>query len=115
MFLSSSLNGRPTAYHQQTIRFMCETRGSDILGWSSEEYIGQGALLEFTFIDRPGSTQSHGNAIATLVSITNESGQTVLMSTLQITVSSQFSTSSVICHNIGSGAVNSTTFNVASE
>ena len=97
------------------ITFTCETMGSQILAWSNDDYIGEGIQLEFTFIDRQESTLSLGNTIATLVSVKNESGQTVLTSTLQITVSSQFLTSSVTCHDIGSGAMNSTTFHVAGE
>ena len=94
--------------------FTCVTRGSSILAWSSDEFIGDDVQLEFTSLDAPGSTIHSGATFATLISITIEN-EVVLKSTLQITASSQFPTSSVACRHIDSGRINSTTFSVAGE
>ena len=113
--LSSSLNGTSTAYPQQVITFTCITRRSSVLSWSSDDYIGlDGALLTFLAFEPIGTTKSSINSdtVAMLVSNGNENGETVLESTLQITVSSQFPMSSVACHNTASGTVNSITFHI---
>ena len=117
--LSSSLNGSSSAYPQQVITFTCVTRGSSILAWSSDEYIGPGgALLTFVAFDPLGTTTAsfiNPDTAAVLVSSSNENGEIVLESTLQITVSSLFPTSSVACHNVDGGAVSSFTFHIPGE
>lgn len=102
------------AYPQQVINFTCVTRGSSVLAWSSDDYIGVGVRLEFLSILSLGTTmQSFVNpgTVAILINVSMENGETVLESTLRITASSQFSSSSVSCHNI-SGGINSTTFQI---
>ena len=114
--LTSSLSDRFVAYPEEIVTFTCITMGSSILAWESRDYIGDGIQLEFISIDSPGLTQQSGTTtFATLDSVTNDNGEIVLVSTLQITASSQFPTSSVACRHVDSGTLNSTTFNVASE
>ena len=89
------------------------TRGSPFLAWSSDDYIGDGVLLQFSSFDPVGTTRVvNSDTVAVLVDVSMESGVTVLESTLQLTVSSQFSSSSVACHTPFSGGISSTTFRV---
>ena len=116
--LTSTLNGRSMAYNGQEITFTCITRGSLIISWSSDDYIGRGLQLEFISVDQTQSSiQStvNSNTIATLVNVHVENGIVILESTLRIIVSSQFSSSSINCHHIGSGRMNSSTIQVSGE
>ena len=112
--LSSSLDGTSTAYPQQVINFTCVTRGSPVLAWSSDDYIGDGVFLEFSSVVPVGTTLRAVNSdtVAVLVDVSMESGVTVLESTLQITVSSQFSSSSVACLSPLGGISSTTSFRV---
>lgn len=114
--LTSTLNGRSMAYSGQEITFTCTTRDSQIISWSSNDYIGRDLQLEFISVDPAQLTlQSiiNPDTIATLSSVGVENGSVVLVSTLQIVASSQFSSSSISCHHIGSGEINTTTIQVA--
>ena len=81
------------------ITFECETRGSSIISWASDEYIRRGdTLLQFSSAD-PLMTGRRGvndtEAILTVNRI--ENGVQVLVSTLRITATSMYPTPSVIC------------------
>lgn len=111
--LSSTMrNGRPV-YTGQEIIFTCVTRGSSIIAWSSEEYIGSGgAQLIFSTLNSPDDTkisQTYPDTVATLVSIT---GSDVLTSTLRIVTSSNSLSASVTCHDANLGTRNTTNFYV---
>ena len=111
VFLESTRDGLPI-YPGQTIAYTCETRGSSIIGWSSDAYIGRGTQLEFVTLNSPGSTllsQSIPTTIATLVSVRTQNGTVVLISTLRVITSSNFSDASVTCHNVGLDTRNTTT------
>ena len=108
-------SSKTTACPGDELTFKCETRGSMILAWSSEEYIGTGGVqLEFTTEDTPGFIQTsdtHPDTVATLIS----SDQRLLniISTLQIVVSSNVSMShpsSVTCEHRTSGTNRMLTF-----
>ena len=95
-----------TLYPEQTAVVTCITRGSGILAWSSESYIGQsGVQLEFLSSDEPGKTlqQLNNNTVAILVNVTNENGNRILVSKLYIIGSPHptYSNSSVTCSNVG--------------
>lgn len=114
--LTSSLNGR--AYDRQIITFICITRGSQIISWSSDDYIGQDLQLEFISVNPiQSSIRSSVNpdTIATLTRASIENGSTILESTLHIVASSRFPLSSINCHHVGTGQINSTTIQVAGE
>ena len=112
--LTSTLNGRSIAYPQEVVVFTCVTRGASVLAWSSDEFIGEDIQLQFTSLDRQGSIIHGETAFASLVSVTIEN-EIVLKSTLQITASSQFPTSSVACRHIDGARINSITFSIAGE
>ena len=94
----------------QVVIFTCETRGSPILAWTSEEYIEQGGTqLEFATFNAVNFTRVspvNPNTIATLIENRNESGVRVLVSTLHIRTLSGFLDSSVTCMHIGDGTTN---------
>ena len=96
--------------------FTCETRGSPIIAWTSEEYIERGATqLNFATFNSIGATKTspiHPNTIATLTNNTMEDGVQVLVSELRIRALSQFLNSSVTCIHIGNGTTNTTMFQV---
>ena len=84
------------------VTFTCVARGSGIITWTSDEYIGN--PIDFNSRDMPGETRRSSvdsNTIATFIESNLEEGNTlVLVSTLQITVSSVSLTPSVTCiHN----------------
>lgn len=116
--LTSSLN-RPVAYPQQEITFTCETKGSHIIAWSSNHYIGgNGAQLELTTAtdaDHMATSLIDAMTIATLVNITEEDGMTILVSELRIKVLPQYFISSISCHNVGHNTASTSTFQRASE
>lgn len=117
--LTSSLNGRSRVYPDQEVTFTCVTKGSHILSWSSENYIGRDLQLEFTSIHEPGSpehSQVNSHTTATLTSVTTaEDGSIMLESTLRLIASSHFPSSSLTCHHVGNGLTNSTTLHVMGE
>ena len=58
----------------EEVNITCETRGSPVLAWASEEYIGPAAQLEFRSIDIIGVTRAILNTTANLIKSTNEDG-----------------------------------------
>ena len=94
------------------VTFNCETRGSTILAWTSDEYIETGGTrLAFGTFNSVGTEEIsplNPNTVATLISNTIEDGVPVLVSTLRIRALSQFLNSSVTCIHIGSGTTNTT-------
>ena len=106
-----------TACPGDQLNCICETRDSEILTWSSDEYIGQSSLFEFTSYDSPGtslrSTNPNFNAVAMLTSVSRDNfGVVVITCNLTITVLPSIDQHghSVTCINIGVGTRNITTF-----
>ena len=107
-----------TACPGDRLDFICETRDSDILAWSSDEYIGQSNLLEFTAIDHHGTSRSaFPNTTAILIDTARErNGVLVIKCGLSITVLPSIDHQaghSVTCINVGVGTRNVTTFYLA--
>ena len=101
--LTSTSNGNPV-YREQVVTFTCVTRGSPTLAWSSDDYIGEGALVELLSIDTQGTARAstyNNNTIATLTCNNGDDQTFVLESTLHILVLPVHSTSTVSCHNVG--------------
>ena len=85
----------------QEITFNCETRGSQFVAWTSNEYIeSDGTRLDFAQFNTVGQTKTspiNPNTIATLINKTNETGVDLLVSQLRIIILQQFDTLSVSC------------------
>ena len=112
--LHSTKYGVKFAYASENVTFTCVTRGSSLMAWSSDEYIGSDGLrLEFVSIERKGINRTAGLAVATLVESSDNNGEITLVSQLRITIYSMYQISSITCHNIGIGTVNTTTFRMA--
>ena len=109
--LSSNLTAEPLCPGEIVI-FTCETRGSTILAWTSDEYIESGGtrLVLATFNDIGDTSRSpvtvNSNTIATLINKTRENGVDVLVSTLRIRAVSEFLDSSVTCIHVDGGTTN---------
>ena len=73
--LSSNLTGEPLCPGEIVI-FTCETRGSAILAWTSDEYIeSDGTRMELATFNDVGDTRTspiNSNTVATLIDKTNE-------------------------------------------
>ena len=100
----------------EEVNITCETRGSSIIAWASNEYIEQGGTrLEFAVFNNVGDTHVspvNPNTIATLIKNTNKDGVSVLVSQLCVRVLSQFLNSSVTCINVSFGTQNTTRLHV---
>ena len=116
--VNNTLRERLTTCPGDRLNFICETRDSDILAWSSDEYIGQSNLLEFLAIDDRGTSKSvYPNTTAILINTTHEhTGVLVIKCRLSITVLPSIDHQaghSVTCINVGVGTRNVTTFYLA--
>ena len=114
--LTSNLTSGNLAYDDQVIVFRCITQGA-ILIWESNDYIGpiaDGRDLRLSFVDPPGHTESSqlvDGTVASLVSVTDVNGDTVIESELQIMASLATSLSSAVtCTNNGLGGRNTIEF-----
>ena len=111
--LSSTLNADRVAVSQQQIIFTCITRGSPILEWFSEEYIGTGDdRLQFPSIHCIGvnkTSRIDPNAVATCLSV-SQAGETVIQSQLIIIASLDHPQATVTCSNNGHGIRKNITF-----
>ena len=117
--MNSTLVGGASAYPQQEVVITCTTRGSSILEWLSDHYIGADGeklqLLSVNCLSTEVRSTIDPNTVATCLSVTEENGETVIVSELRIITSAQFATSTVTCANNGLGSSNSTTIRVQGE
>ena len=115
MTLTSILNNELIAHPQEMVVFTCITRGSGILNWFSNEYIGSDGLpLQ---ILSGGSTvtvpsNSNPNTVATRINVTTN-GEIVIISELRIVASAQYPTATVSCDNGDVQSRRSITFHTA--
>ena len=91
----------------EEVNFTCTVRGPSslsvlVVGWSSDEYIGQGDSLQLSTADMIGVTETSGSttATATVTNNTNVNGELVLESTLRI---SAVEASTVTCRDANQG------------
>ena len=98
--LESSLNADQLACSGELVIFTCTTRETPILEWFSEEYIGTGRdrLQILSESDRNTSSITPA-AVAIRISVSSESGVTVIVSELRITASIKYPTATVSCSN----------------
>lgn len=112
--LNSSLNSQHEVRRGENITFQCVTRGSLILAWSSNEYIDD--RIEFSVVDNVGAMRAPNTyTTAVLVDVhTDRNGQMFIESHLNIVVQSNLLTSSITCHNGGTGDTRSISFQLSS-
>lgn len=105
LVLTSTLNDERLVCDGDTVTFTCTVRETNILGWSSNEYIGPGLdRLDILSICEPGTphlAQGNMNTSAKLINAFDDNGVTVIESELRIEVQSDIVSSSVTCHNVG--------------
>ena len=88
--------------HGDRLVFTCTTRGSNLLSWTSDDYIGHnGGTLTLATVNSVRSPNSYTNA--TLFENRFDNGVQVLISQLQIIVQPNFFSSSVTCRNAITG------------
>ena len=104
------ISSQPDEFHNlcpgEEVNIICEIRGSPILAWYSDEYIGSGTHLVFSIFESVGTTRINlvnPNTVATLISVTTENRVEVLVSQLRITALSGVLTSPVTCINPSNG------------
>ena len=115
MTLNSTLNAKHVARPQDIITFTCTTRGSPILEWFSEEYIGTGGdRLQILSGSNRNTSSVNSKAVATRISVTTENGITVIVSELRIIASLQHPIATIACSN-GSPKKNNITFQTLGE
>ena len=112
--LTSTLSDEQTYCLGENITFTCETMGSSVIAWRSEDYIEVGGTqLAFGTFNGVGDTQTSPINSATIAILTVNDvvdGVQVLKSELRITPLSKFSTSSVTCVHVSSGVTNTSSF-----
>ena len=110
VILTSTLIDGRVAYGEEEVVFTCMTRFSNILQWSSREYIGGDGYNIQIYNGTLGTDVRRGSTHATLVRAEIENGVLVLVSELRIRVSTQYPTATIQCDNNGHGARESITF-----
>ena len=110
--MNGSLNDNSAIPPGETITLECTTLESSILAWS---YID--SRIEFIVFDQIGTMRTPNTyTTATLVNVsTDMSGQYIIESHLSITVQSSIPSSTITCHNVGTGETSSFTFQSKSK
>ena len=111
--LNSKINAEQVVTPHVRVNFTCITRGSDILEWLSDEYIGPGGdRLQILSGSSRNSATSNSNpdTVATRISVTTENGEVVIVSILSIVVSAQYPTATITCSNSDRGMKQNITF-----
>ena len=113
--LNSLSNDQLVVRPGENITLQCITRGSSILAWSGTNYID--SRVEFVVYDQIGTTYTP-NAYTTAVLVnayTDRNGQFVIESYLNITGQSSIPSSSITCHNVGTGETKAISFQTSSK
>ena len=116
--LTTTLHGGQPACRGSVVTFTCETRGSNVIVWISDTYIGSEQLGFVAATSSPGDTRtslSNPNTLATLTSEYEDQGMTVLESTLRITALPDPQNASATCIHAVSGNTRTIYFQVIGE
>lgn len=100
------------------LNFTCETRDSQVLAWSSDEYIGQNQQIEFLSFETEGTVRHSSvdpSIVAMLTNVSQQNGTMMIKCNLSITVLESISHQkhSIACINVGIGTQDVTTFYLA--
>ena len=111
--LFSTPFGVPTAFVNETVEFTCVIKGSDTVGWISDQYIGLNRQLIFISTNPEGTQRTRDAAVAELISTSNG----VLVTTLRIKIqpTSESPIASVQCNNIGDNTETFIAFRLAGK
>lgn len=102
VMITSGIPAKQLACPGEQIIFTCVTRGSLIISWKSDEYIGAGGTrVEFAAVDVGKDVQINPNAAATLVSAEVINGTRILTSKLTVTATSDYQNPSITCLHVG--------------
>ena len=101
----------------QPLVFTCVTRGSGILEWKSNEYIGTGSVLQLLSINCVGRNVSSSNnlAVGTCKNVAFDDGTEIIESELYIVASLWFPVSTITCRNNGVGTSEEISFNTTGK
>ena len=101
--ITSTKSNRPLSVCPgEEVNFTCVTRGSLIIAWLSDEYIGAGGTrVEFAAVDVGKSQEINPNTVAILVSAEVINGTRILTSQLMVTAMSEYLNPSVTCLHVG--------------
>jgi hypothetical protein len=115
--LSSTLIQGKYALPCQHVMFICETRGTEVMKWSSEHYIGVGGdFIEVSSLgEGRNQTRLRGKTIATRIEVYSDNGITVIVSQLHIIASEDFPISSVTCRINTRGPSDTIQFNITGK
>ena len=109
--LESSLNVDRLACPGELVIFTCTTRGTPILEWFSEEYIGSGReRLQILSESARNTSSITPDAVAVRINVSSESGVTVIVSELRIIAATKYPTATVPCSNGDQRFIQNTTF-----
>ena len=100
--INSTISSERPVCPGNQVNFTCETRGSDIIAWTSEEYISPltgGTRIEFSAFDVGVIRRIDKNTVATLVSAAENISS--LISLLTIKVSPLYQNPSITCLHVG--------------
>ena len=113
--LNSSLafKSQHDVYRGENISFLCITRGSSILAWSSNEYIND--RIEFLTIHSIGTVVAQNQySSAQLIDVyMDDDRRSVIVSELYIVVQRNIAQSSVTCHHVGNELTKTITFQLS--
>ena len=110
--VTSDISTGETVCPGDIIVFTCTTRGSEIISWTGDDYVGdQIGFNTADMIDETRQGSVNINTVATLINNTFDTTP-VLVSQLQITVSTISSNQSVICIHNSDGIREAVTFQV---
>lgn len=103
--INSTISSEQPVCPGNQVNFTCETRGSDIIAWTSIEYISPltgGTRIEFSAFDVGVIRRIDKNTVATLVSAADDiKNVSSLISLLIIKVSPLYRNPSITCLHVG--------------
>ena len=111
--LESTLNADRLVCSGEVVIFTCTTKGSPILEWFSEEYIGTGRdRLQILSESDRNTSSINPDAVATRINVTRDNGVIVIVSELRIMVSTKYPTATVSCSNGDQRSIQNITFRI---
>ena len=116
--LNSTLNANHITYAQDIVVFSCTTRGSGVVNWFSDEYIGTDGLpLQLIAVGNTTTVQSttDPNTVATRINVAYDNGVVVIVSELSIVTSLRYQMATVSCDNSDVQLRQSITFQTISK